>query len=114
MAIEITGRHMDVSEAMKTYAQTRAAQLVGDFPRIENVHVIMDIQKFRHTAEILIQGAHLRVEAMETSDAMYASLDIAFEKAERQIRRLREKINDGHRARAPLPDVEQEIRPQGD
>ena len=110
MAIEITGRHMDVSDAMKEYAQQKAQQLTDAFPRIENVHIIMDVEKFRHTAEILVQGAHLRVEALETSDAMYASLDVAFEKLERQIRRMREKINDSHRTRSKLPDVEQEIQ----
>ncbi len=110
MAIEITGRHMDVSETMKTYAENKALELNKEFSRIENIHVIMDVQKFRHLAEVLVQGAHLRVEAQETSEAMYTSLDAAFEKVERQIRRVREKVQHAHRARPTLPEVEKEIQ----
>lgn len=110
MAIEITGRHMDVSDTMKEYAGTKAAGLIEAFPRIENIHVIMDVQKFRHLAEVLVQGAHLRAEAAETSDMMYSSLDAAFEKVERQIRRTREKIHDSHRSRPKMPEVEQVIQ----
>lgn len=113
MAIEITGRHMDVSDTMKKYAEDKALALNEAFPRLENIHIIMDIQKFRHLAEVLVQGAHLRVEAMEASESMYASLDTAFDKAERQIRRMREKIHDSHRARPSLPEVEQEINKEG-
>ena len=110
MAIEITGRHIDVSDAMKRYAETKALQLDQDFPRLENIHIIMDVQKFRHFAEVLIQGAHMRIEARETTDDMYASIDAAFDKAERRLRRLREKIQDAHRNRPPLPEVEQRIQ----
>ncbi len=112
MAIEITGRHIEISDIMKSYAENKALQLDRDFPRLENIHVIMDVQKFRHLAEVLVQGAHLRVEAKETTDEMYASIDAAFEKVERQIRRLRQKIQHQHRNRPTLPEVEQQI--QGD
>ncbi len=110
MAIEITGRHMDVSDMMKSYAENKALQLIKAFPRLENVHIVMDIQKFRHIAEVLVQGAHLRMEGFETSDAMYNSLDGAFEKVERQIRRLREKVQHRQRSRPALNEVEQEIQ----
>lgn len=110
MAIEVTGRHIDISDTMKRYAENKAMELDRNFPRLENIHVIMDVEKFRHLAEVLVQGAHLRVEAKETTDDMYASIDAAFEKAERQIRRLRRKIQDQHRNRPPLPDVEEVIQ----
>ncbi len=110
MAIEITGRHIDISDAVKSYAENKALELDHNFPRLENIHVIMDVEKFRHHAEVVVQGAHLRVEAKETTDAMYASIDAAFEKAERQIRRLRSKIQDQHRNRPSLPEIEQAIQ----
>ncbi len=110
MAIEITGRHMEVSDAMKTYAEDKALRLTTEFPRVENIHIIMDVQKFRHLAEVLIQGAHMRIEASETTDEMYSALDAAFEKAERQIRRLRGKIQHKNRNRPSLPEVEEKIQ----
>ena len=48
MAIEITARHMDGAEAAKAYAQERSGKLVRMFPRIEHVHVILDMEKHRY------------------------------------------------------------------
>ncbi len=99
MSIEVTARHMEGAEAAKTYAQERSEKLMGMFPRVEHVHVILDVQKHRNIAEVVVQAKnHIRVEAAETSDDMANSLDVAFERTEKQLRKLREKIQE-HRVK---------------
>jgi len=95
MSIEITARHMNSAPEAKAYAEEKATRLMDIFPRVEHIHVILDVEKHRHEAEIVIQAKnHIRVEASETSDDLVNSVDVAFERAEKQLRKLREKVQD--------------------
>ena len=98
MSIEVTTRHMNAPGA-KEYANEKAEKLVELFPRIEHVHIILDVEKHRYEAEVGVQAKnHIRVEASETSDDMWASIDVASDRAEKQLRKLRDKVQD-HRVR---------------
>jgi len=93
MGIEVTARHMEaVHEDLQEEARARAAKLVEEFPEVENVHVILDHEKHRCIAEMVVQARHhVRIEAAEASENMRASMDAAQEKVERQLRKVREK-----------------------
>lgn len=102
MPIEITARHMDSAPEAKAYAEEKCGKLMDLFPRVEHIHVILDVEKHRQIAEIVVQAKnHIRIEADETSDDLVNSVDVAFERAEKQLRKLREKVQD-HRVK---PDV---------
>ncbi|MBN2300952.1 MAG: ribosome-associated translation inhibitor RaiA [Lentisphaerae bacterium] len=103
MPIEITARHMDVGNEVREYAERRATALAEEFPRVEHVHVILDCVKHQRIAEIIVQAKnHIRVEAVEKTDTLTSAIDIAYEKAARQLRRLRDKVQDRRYAkRAP-------------
>jgi len=98
MSIEVTFRHMDVKEQIQAYAREQAGELAGEFPRVEHVHVILNYEKHeksRMIAHVVVQARnHIRVEAEEESDNMRTALDEAMEKVERQLRRLRDKVQD--------------------
>ena len=92
MAIEITARHAATMEAVREHAQKRAAKLVEEFPQIESIHVILDVEKYRHIAEIVVQAKrHVRLETREDSTDMYASIDAAVAKIEARLRRTVDK-----------------------
>jgi putative sigma-54 modulation protein len=104
MAIEVTARHMGPSPELQDYARERAERLLEAFPRIEHIHVILNVETHRrHTAEIVVQAKELRAESAETSDNLRASIDLAAEKIERQLRRTREKRVASHRKHGPAP-----------
>ena len=95
MAIEITVRHMNATQEVQSYARQKAEALVEDFPRIEHVHVILDVEKHRCLASVFVQAKqHVRAEAQESSDRMITSIDMATAKMEKQLSRLRDKIHD--------------------
>jgi putative sigma-54 modulation protein len=61
------------------------------------VQVVLELQKRVHTAEVIVKGKdHIHLEAEESSENMYTSIDQAIEKIERQLRKKREKVQDHH------------------
>jgi putative sigma-54 modulation protein len=110
MQISVTGRHLDITDAIRDYASDKVAHGLADFTRVESVHVILDVEKYRHIAEIVVQAKnHIRVDARDESDDMYASIDSAVDKAQKQLRRLRDKIQD-HKSREKLAHIELEMK----
>jgi ribosomal subunit interface protein len=95
MSIEVTARHMDDAGDVQDFAKEKAEALADEFPRVEHVHVILEKEKHRCKAEFFVQAKnHIRLEADDTSDNMQASIATAALKAEKQLRRLRDKVLD--------------------
>ncbi len=92
MSIEITARHMNATDA-KVHANEKAEKLKEVFPRVETVRVILDVEKHRCEAEVIVRGKnHIHVEASETQTEMIVAIDRAFDRAEKQLRKLRDKV----------------------
>jgi len=95
MSIEVTVRHMDKKGNLQEYAKRKAEMLIEEFPKVEYVHVILDVEKHRNIAEVFAQSKkHVRVEAKEDSDDMIASIDIAVAKLEKQLRKVADRSHD--------------------
>ena len=99
MDITVTGRHIEATPAIKDYAAKKLEHIGIDFPRILSAHFILDVEKFRHIAELVIQcGNHITIEAREISEDLYASIDTVVDKVARQMRKYKTKIQN-HRPR---------------
>jgi putative sigma-54 modulation protein len=106
MAIEITGRHVDVTDSMRDYAEKRLSKLETEFQRVDKIHVILDVQKYVHMAEVIAHmGRQVSVEAKAESDSMYASIDEVVDKVEKQLRKSLEKKHE-HKGESKLRDFE--------
>jgi putative sigma-54 modulation protein len=86
MNISITFRHMEASEAIKSYARDKVAKLQKFLRQPMKAKVTLSLNKLRHVAETQISSGGEHLEAKETSDDMYASIDKVIDKLERQIR----------------------------
>lgn len=107
MLIDITGRHVAVTDAIKEYARRKIQKVADEFNAVESVHVILDVQKIRHIAEVVIQGKHhLRLEASEASEDMYASIDLVADKIAKQLRKSRDKVVTNHHSGPKLGELE--------
>lgn len=108
MDIQITGRSVTVNEGLREYVEGRLGPVLGAYPRVESCHAILAHEKYRFTAEVVVQGRDkLREVAQETTDDLYAAIDAAAEKIDRQLRKSREKMIDKHHERQRLADVEE-------
>ncbi len=100
LPIQVTGRHINVSEAMKEYAIRKVEGLHLDYPRIIEAQVILDVQKYRHNAEVHLHCAnHISIEASAETTDMYASIDQVMDKIARQMRKYKTRIMRQHRPR---------------
>jgi len=98
--IQVTGRHVSVTEAMKEYCRRRLACLHLDYPKIIEVQIIMDVQKYRHTAEVVLHCSnHITLEASAESNDMYVSVDEVVDKIARQMRKYKTRLMRQHRPR---------------
>lgn len=105
--VHVTGRNVMVTEAMKNYALEKMAKLQRIMDRIIDVHVIMDIQKIEHRVDIIMKVGHLLIKSHAVGDDMYASIDKAIDKLQRQLRRYKRKVQD-HTAR-PLEVIDMRV-----
>ena len=98
--IRVTGRHVSVTAAITEYATKKVEGLHLDYPRIIEAQVILNVEKHRHSAEIILHcNNHITIEASEETDDMYASIDGVIAKIARQMRKYKTKIMRAHRPR---------------
>ncbi len=98
MQVSITGRHVNVTSNIKDHVNEKLERCLGIFPRIETVHVILDMENRDYMSEVVVQAAnHIRVTAMEKSENMYDAIDRSIEHTERQMRKQRDKVQDHHK-----------------
>ncbi|MBI9021075.1 MAG: ribosome-associated translation inhibitor RaiA [Verrucomicrobia bacterium] len=96
MQVHITGRHVEITDGIREHIYDKVERTLIDFPRVEDVRVILEIQKLQSIAEVLVQGKEVHVEGKSESENMYTSIDQALEKAERRLHKLREKVQAHH------------------
>jgi putative sigma-54 modulation protein len=93
MSIEITARHLRISEAQQDLARQKAEALIAEFPKVEHVHVVLDEQRRQFSAEFVVQHKGVtNFEAKEICDDLVAAIDLACEKVEKQLRKRRQKV----------------------
>ncbi len=85
MTISFTFRHMEPSDAIKSYAAAKISRLQKLLLHPMTAKVTLAIQKQRHVAEVQLASGREHVEAKESSEELYASIDQVVDKLERQI-----------------------------
>ena len=100
MKIEFTGRHIDVTPALRSHVEThfeRFEQLFDGKPA--TTHVIIEVERGIHRSEIIVKWMNDVLTAKSTDMDMYKSLSMSVDKIEKQARRLKTKIIDkSHKA----------------
>ena len=102
MEIDISGRHFKVTEPLKDYIASKVLKLDKYSLKIESVHVVLEVQKFHHWAEITLLGNNLRLTAKEESADMYAAFDSCFGVVQIQLARQHDRRRD-HKGRRYSP-----------
>jgi putative sigma-54 modulation protein len=122
MQISVTFRHVDPSVALKDYAIKKITKLKKYLDGPVEASVVLGIEKFRHLADISFTYNGLKIKAHEETGDMYSAIDLAVEKIEKQVKRLREKPrslktqdtikNLGMRLNVVSPSAEAEEKPR--
>ena len=106
MKIDITGRHIEVTPALKEFAEEKLSKLERLLGDSVEAHVVLSITKHRHIAEIQIKAGSLSFAGTEETGDLYASIGEVVDKLERQVLRHKEKVHDHKHRQGPRdPDI---------
>lgn len=96
----ITGKHIEITEAMKTHAEEKVSKLPKYYNNIQQIEVIIDgSQGGKITAEVIARAKHNRVfVGTETGEDAYRCIDMAVHKIEGQLRKIKGKERDDKHA----------------
>jgi putative sigma-54 modulation protein len=102
MKVIFTGRHVEVSDALRQAAQERLEKMTTFLEDIIDVHVTFSVEKHRHQAEIALKTRRNEFNASAESTDMYQSLSQALDKLETQAHKHAGKRQAGFKAKLPL------------
>jgi putative sigma-54 modulation protein len=98
MLVNISGHHIELTPALKSYAEAKMHKLEKHFKNITNVHVVLSLEnKSLHKAEAEVHSAGAVITAAAESKDMYASIEALSDKLDKQIIKHKTKIQNHHR-----------------
>lgn len=99
MRIEVVGKHMTVTDAIRRYAESKASKLVKFLDLTQQINVFLEEHKrneFR--VELVVDVAkHDDFVATAKAQDLYAAIDLAVDKAARQLTDFKERLKQGKR-----------------
>lgn len=103
MQIEINGRNVEVTQAMRAYVTEKLERLQRHFDNLIGAHVVLRIEKVDHFAEatISVGGRTRDIHADAVAEDMYAAIDKLTDKLDRQVRRHKERVKEHNRPDRP-------------
>ncbi|HEY8417212.1 MAG TPA: ribosome-associated translation inhibitor RaiA [Limnochordales bacterium] len=94
--VTVSGKNVQVTPALRSHAERKVSKLLkyfDDARRPKMAAVVLSVERGRHTAEITFEVGSLLVRGEGRTDDMYASIDMAVDHIERQVRKFKTRIN---------------------
>ena len=102
MQLNVTGHHIDMTDSLQNYVESKIEKLERHFDNVTNVHVILSVEKQRHKAEATIHVTGANIFADSENDDMYVAIDALIDKLDRQVKKHKEKLTDHHRSEGSI------------
>lgn len=97
MNYEYTGRHLDVTPALRSHVENHFDKIKHLFSNNNTkAHVIIEVEKGRHRSEIILKWRDHVLTATSKQPDMYQSLTQTIDKIEKQALKLKNKVIDKH------------------
>jgi putative sigma-54 modulation protein len=91
MRVTVTGRHFEVTPAVRSYVDARLGRLHRYTGQITSAKVTLSTEKRRHRAEITLESKGREFTSKDVSEDMFSALDSVTHKLERQLSRYKDK-----------------------
>lgn len=96
MRIDVIGKHIEVTPAIQTYAQNKAERLTKIFDGTQQIKVLLESPQGKasqfHVEVVVDVVKHDDFISNATESDLYAAIDVAVDKAQRQLRDFKEKL----------------------
>lgn len=96
MQVSVSGHHVEITDSLRGYVETKVGKIGRHFDLVSDVHCILTVEKLRHKAEatVSVNGGKIYADAVESD--MYKAIDGLADKLERRVRKYKEKLLDHH------------------
>jgi putative sigma-54 modulation protein len=93
MQVNITFRNMFATDALRNHVQEKLGKVVDKYlDKVTEAHVTLSLERYLHHADVNLHAGHFHVRGKEKSEDMYASIDMAIDKIERQLKKHKERL----------------------
>jgi putative sigma-54 modulation protein len=103
----VTFRRMEPVESLRVYAQEKVSKLKKYLDTPIEAHVVLEVEKFRHIADVTVNIDGTKIKGVEETGDMYSAIDQVMDKIEIQVKRHRSKIRE-RRPEAPRGEAAEE------
>ncbi|HEA9895577.1 TPA: ribosome hibernation promoting factor [Yersinia enterocolitica] len=92
MQLNITGHHVEITDALREFVTTKFAKLEQYFDHINQVYVVLSVEKVKQIAEATVHVNGGELHASSEQEDMYAAIDILVDKLARQLNKHKDKL----------------------
>lgn len=93
MQINLSGHHIEITDSLRDFVNGKFAKLERHFEQINNVQVILSVEKLKQIAEAKLNVNGGELFANSEHEDMYAAIDALIDKLDRQILKHKDKLN---------------------
>ncbi|MCK4419422.1 ribosome-associated translation inhibitor RaiA [Candidatus Aerophobetes bacterium] len=104
MQVEISGIHIPITEGIDEYIKKKLGKLNKYLHQVSSARIVLKVEKGRYLAEVNVISNRFTIHGNGVASDLYASIDTAIDKVNRQAKRHKEKIQ-SHRSRGGLKEV---------
>ena len=94
MQTSVTFKNLDPSDPLKAYVQDKLDRFDRLLDNPAEASVVLSVEKFRHIAEININGDRMTITGKEETIDMYSAIDMVLDKLEKQIKKNKQKVRE--------------------
>jgi putative sigma-54 modulation protein len=96
MQIKISGHHVEVTEALRSYVEKRMERVRRHFDQVIDLQVTLTVEKLEQKAEATLHVSGNALHAVAVDERMYAAIDLLADKLDRAVLKHKEKVQDHH------------------
>ena len=94
MQINLSGHHVDLTDALRNHVESKLSKLQRHFDHITKVEVTLTVEKLIQKAEASVHVAGADLFSACESEDMYTAIDMMTDKLDRQLIKHKEKLID--------------------
>lgn len=103
MDVTVAGHHVDVTDSLREYVESKMSRLERHSDQMTDIHCILTVEKLEHRAEATIHLSGGTIHADSVEENMYAAVDTLIDKLDRQVIKHKEKLTDHHAREVDKP-----------
>jgi putative sigma-54 modulation protein len=96
MYIHVTGKNIEITDAIKAYVKEKVGKVANHYDQITGIDVVLSVIKNpaatgKHIAEVSCKTNTGVIRCEESADSMYESIDLLADKLDRQVKKFKDK-----------------------